>query len=849
MTVSTELSHEEYVGNGVTTDFDFRFRIFESRHLIVVVADDDGNETTLKNGTDYFIVGVGSYFGGKVVLSKPLAKDWKILLERDLPVVQETDLRNQGKFFAEVHEDAFDYLTMLIQKALGTFSLSLRKPTYLSNYYDAKGNRIANLAPPKLGTDAANKDYVDNSIKDIDSKTLRVKDKPINALPNTEQRANKILAFDDNGQPITVLPESGSASDVLLELGKPDGVDWIGGAVKQKELSSKDGACLVGINEYETLCDRLKQTFNATEYGLSDGGTTEQCTRALQRLSSAVKKKGGGLIIIPPGRYTVGIQYRNTSAEYDPGNTRAYGVENILDLRGLNKDVVIFSVGAEFVLADGLRFGAFDPETGNPRPYSPTSNDLSTRADTGFIFNIVESPLCNIRIIGGKFDGNMSNLILGGQWGDVGRQCDGYGIRARNYKSLYIEGVTIDKMPLDGLYTGDGWYASEFKEPKTTIIQGVRIFGCGRDNWSITGNGHYYAVGCDISHAAMFEVSSNPASGINIETEAGRVYQVVLENCVLSNCRDANFLTTSRNINGVYINNSLIYHNEEYFDKGTVAGVWMRGSPVNLNNTTLRNSRILNQIGGRGSSESSSNTPLVKNCYITNINIDGSVPTKYTALLNSDRNHVHVDDCVVEVVNPITGRYYLQLDGVSINKLKVFIKGRVLEDQSYSGILGFIRNSKLINSSIFAFIKDGSKRFGIDLSGTYDLSNTLFITNRVNIPTPSIFKHGEVFIPINSNVELPSNITVYQGQKINFLDGVIKAVTVSGCNSDFSHTGSCSNGRFDGLVNNPFRVGDIITVNGSVVGFITESGTNWVETTTNISMTSAVIRYQKPLLS
>ncbi|HCB1932189.1 hypothetical protein KC970_12900 [Proteus mirabilis] len=227
MTVSTELSHEEYVGNGVTTDFDFRFRIFESRHLIVVVADSDGNETTLKNGTDYTIVGAGSYHGGKVVLNKPLVKGWKILLERDLPVVQETDLRNQGKFFAEVHEDAFDYLTMLIQKALGTFSLSLRKPTYLSNYYDAKGNRIANLAPPKLGSDSANKDYVDNSIKDIDSKTLRTKDKPINALPNTEQRANKILAFDNNGQPITVLPENGSASDVLIELAKPSGASNI----------------------------------------------------------------------------------------------------------------------------------------------------------------------------------------------------------------------------------------------------------------------------------------------------------------------------------------------------------------------------------------------------------------------------------------------------------------------------------------------------------------------------------------------------------------------------------------------------------------------------------------------
>ncbi len=40
-------------------------------------------------------------------------------MNRVLDVVQDTDLRNQGKFFPEVHEDAFDYLTMLIQQCLG----------------------------------------------------------------------------------------------------------------------------------------------------------------------------------------------------------------------------------------------------------------------------------------------------------------------------------------------------------------------------------------------------------------------------------------------------------------------------------------------------------------------------------------------------------------------------------------------------------------------------------------------------------------------------------------------------------------------------------------------------------
>ncbi|MGX8934791.1 hypothetical protein ACWWJJ_15975 [Proteus mirabilis] len=302
MTVSTELSHEEYVGNGVTTDFDFRFRIFEGKHLIVVVADSDGNEKTLKNGTDYTIVGAGSYHGGKVVLNKPLAQGWKILLERDLPVVQETDLRNQGKFFAEVHEDAFDYLTMLIQKALGTFSLSLRKPTYLSNYYDAKGNRIANLAPPKMGSDATNKDYVDNSIKDIDSQTLRVKDKPINALPNTEQRANKILAFDSVGQPITVLPESGSASDVLIELDKPTGAFSIGvlpaGNIQQtlyyvtpEQFGAIGDGCLHPLSErYKTLADAQSVYPLATSLSQSiDWAAMQKADNAARDLKCSVR--------------------------------------------------------------------------------------------------------------------------------------------------------------------------------------------------------------------------------------------------------------------------------------------------------------------------------------------------------------------------------------------------------------------------------------------------------------------------------------------------------------------------------------------------------------------------------
>lgn len=54
---------------------------------------------------------------------------------------------------------------MLVQQAYGWWSgLSLRKPSWLANYYDALNNRIRNLRDPSQAQDAATKNYVDNGI-------------------------------------------------------------------------------------------------------------------------------------------------------------------------------------------------------------------------------------------------------------------------------------------------------------------------------------------------------------------------------------------------------------------------------------------------------------------------------------------------------------------------------------------------------------------------------------------------------------------------------------------------------------------------------------------------------------
>ena len=116
MTVANEVSRSgPYIGNGVTTIFDYEFRILDEDHL-KVIRTQSGVETVLMIDADYIVSDVGEAGGGQIAMIVAPTVGQTITILRNVPFTQETDLENQGPYFAETIEAGFDLAAMRDQQ-------------------------------------------------------------------------------------------------------------------------------------------------------------------------------------------------------------------------------------------------------------------------------------------------------------------------------------------------------------------------------------------------------------------------------------------------------------------------------------------------------------------------------------------------------------------------------------------------------------------------------------------------------------------------------------------------------------------------------------------------------------
>jgi hypothetical protein len=144
MTVSTLTFYKAYVAAAGQTVFLYDFLILEASHLKCYV---DGVAKVF--GGDYTVSGAGSAAGGNLTFIVPLVGGEAILLRRETPRAQATDLNAGQQFYEAALEAMADKLTLIAQEFP-----SLVIPTYPPGYFlktKADGSGIEAVASVALG--------------------------------------------------------------------------------------------------------------------------------------------------------------------------------------------------------------------------------------------------------------------------------------------------------------------------------------------------------------------------------------------------------------------------------------------------------------------------------------------------------------------------------------------------------------------------------------------------------------------------------------------------------------------------------------------------------------------------
>jgi len=166
MTISTTIIKNSYSGDGSTTVFPYTFKISAEADIQVIIRASNGTETVKTLTTDYSVSGIGSASGGNVTMVTAPSATETLVIRRETTQTQTVDLVENDPFTAETVEGAFDKSIAVAQEL---------------------------------------QEEVDRSIKLSRTNTMTSTEFTVDAAT----RANKILAFDANGE-IAVTQELGT---------------------------------------------------------------------------------------------------------------------------------------------------------------------------------------------------------------------------------------------------------------------------------------------------------------------------------------------------------------------------------------------------------------------------------------------------------------------------------------------------------------------------------------------------------------------------------------------------------------------------------------------------------------
>lgn len=168
-------------------------------------------------------------------------------------------------------------------------------------FWDALGLPIKNVGYPALPTDAANGQYVLDNIRTA----LRVTpSETISEIPS--DRANKVLAFDSNRQPVAIIPSAGSSMELEIALADSSGPTKGAGKVGLYDpLSPAYLKVTSDILNFEPVS--VLRNIPKTEWPKIAARTSDYLTHnSINQLLAAMRDAGRGKMTLPRGLFLVG---------------------------------------------------------------------------------------------------------------------------------------------------------------------------------------------------------------------------------------------------------------------------------------------------------------------------------------------------------------------------------------------------------------------------------------------------------------------------------------------------------------------------------------------------------------
>ncbi len=141
MSITSIINRNNYTGNDSTNVYSYTFKVFTKNDFEVKVRNiATGVETLLVVDTNYTVSGAGSVSGGNITLigagawlvATNLTTGYELSIRRLREIKQLADIKNQGSFFPETHEDVFDKLTMVDLQQQDAVDRSVKLPSSIN---------------------------------------------------------------------------------------------------------------------------------------------------------------------------------------------------------------------------------------------------------------------------------------------------------------------------------------------------------------------------------------------------------------------------------------------------------------------------------------------------------------------------------------------------------------------------------------------------------------------------------------------------------------------------------------------------------------------------------------------